>query len=766
MATPIRSRPSWPSPTSALVPGVAAASGVLAALSTASPVGLRAADALWCAALGVGVPLLSSRARRVPLVLAGGVAAVVGISGGGLALACSLGLVVLLGLVAFSDRRDPVVAALIGALAVQALLRGPTYGVIGLPTIVGAVALVPVCISGWEMCRRRTRRVIAAALGLVVVVGLVGAGLAAMVAFGVRNDLEAAGQQAVDGLDLVRTGDTRSASDTFIGSQVAFGDASSRLEGPLTWIGRVMPVVGQHVEALRQVAGAGEDLADSAATTTSTADYRALKVADGTVDLAKVRALQQPVASSAATISRALAAVDGVRSPWLLGVVTDQLDRFDQKLDDVGDEADLAAQALAVAPALLGGDGTRHYLVGFATPAESRDGGGYIGAYGLLVAEGGKVRLDRSGPIGQLNPSGGLQSAYRFDPPPDWEERYGSYFVQLFMGNAGASPDWPTDAGVLGQLYPQAPGGVPLDGAIYADPAALAGLLRLSGPVRVQGISEQLDTNNAEAFLLRDQYVKYGATAGANDARRELLGDVARATFDALTSRPLPDLSTITGTLGPLVAGGHLRVVTTDPTALEYLERTGLSGQWSVPEGADVVSVRQANLLQNKIDSLLHRDIDVSNVVDPATGEVRSTVTITLRNDAPASGLPPYVIGNTVGLPSGTNRSLVTLHTPHELESATLDGGPVGVQRQREFDMPVYSAVVDLGPGESRQLVFELKGTSPGWPYRLVLIPQATANPDQLTVRIGRPGQEIVVPRVTGPLVATEELTSVIGAPG
>ena len=47
--------------------------------------------------------------------------------------------------------------------------------------------------------------------------------------------------------------------------------------------------------------------------------------------------------------------------------------------------------------------------------------------------------------------------------------------MQLFLGNVGASPDWPTNTGVVGQLFPQATDGTPLDGAIYADPAALAG---------------------------------------------------------------------------------------------------------------------------------------------------------------------------------------------------------------------------------------------------------------------------------------------------
>lgn len=715
---------------------VAALSAVLAALSPARPVGVRAADVVWCALLGFVVPLVASRARRLALGWGGGVAAVVGIGGDLGAKAAAVALVALIVWVALTSRRQRLVAAVIGALAVQALLRGDTFGPVWVAPLIGAAALLPVAVSAWRMARRREKKVARRiALVGVALVGLASAG-ALVAALEAQSRLQSGNDGAVEGLAMLRRGDVEEGANRFGVAALQFERAGGTLTGPLTWLGRYVPVVGQHVHALRQVADAGEQLGRTASSTAANADYRSIAPTGGQVDLAQLRRLAGPVADSSAEIDEAQALLADGRSPWLVGLFTDRLDKVDVQLSDAADQARLAAQALQVAPGLLGGDGPRHYFLAFSTPAESRDGGGFIGAYGLLDATNGKLDLLESGSLGDANVRGpnALARAYPFDPPPDWDARYGSYFAQVYVGNLGASPDWPTDAVVAAQLVPQALRTGPIDGVMYADPAALAGLLRLTGPVTLPQYGVKLDADTAEQFLLREQYERF---AGDNSERKELLGDVARAVFDALTERPAPPVQRLVSVLGPLVEQGHLRVATVGhPDDEAFLDRIGLSGRWSVDPGADVLSVRSANLFANKIDSFLHRAITVDATTDAATGTVTSRVTVELRNDAPGGGLPRYVIGNVEGLPFGTNRHLLTLHTGLGLQGVALDGEPTGTQTQTEFGGPVYSVVVDLPPGATRTLTFDLRGPVPTWPYRLQIVPQATANPDTATVTI------------------------------
>ena len=556
-----------------------AASAVAAAASPARPTGLRAADVVWCGLLGAAVPLVASRSRRLPLVWAGGIAAVMGIVGDVTTVVATVALLALIGVITFSDRRDRVVATALGALTVQVLLRSPSFGFVGLPTVVGAVALAPLVWSGYSMARQRERRAGVMAVLVTTAVVLVLGSAAMVTALGTRSTLADGVDLAARGLESIGAGDTPGAADRFTAAADTFQKGSDSLEGWLTWGGRLVPVVGQHVEALRRVASAGVALDRSAATTASTANYRELTADDGQVDLAAIEALQEPVASSAAIITSALHSVATVRSPWLVGSVARQLDRFGERLADAGDQAEIAAEGLAVAPALLGAEGPRQYFVAFATPGESRYGGGFAGAYGILSADAGHLELTHTGSLNALDAP---DAPYGFDPPPDWNELYGSYSVDSFLGNFAASPDWPTDRGVIGQLYPQTPGGSRIDGALYLDPAAIAGLLRLTGPVVVPELETTLDAGNAERFLLQDQYVLIG---GNNPQRKELLGEAARATFDALTSRPLPGIATLTDVLGGLVDAGHLRMSVDDPVSEAFLDRVGLAGQWDDPSG-------------------------------------------------------------------------------------------------------------------------------------------------------------------------------------
>ena len=79
----------------------------------------------------------------------------------------------------------------------------------------------------------------------------------------------------------------------------------------------------------------------------------------------------------------------------LAGGVADFADEVDRALPD----AELAIQAVRLAPGLFGGEGQRHYYIAFTQPAESRGLGGFVGNFGELTAVDGDVELTRSGRI-------------------------------------------------------------------------------------------------------------------------------------------------------------------------------------------------------------------------------------------------------------------------------------------------------------------------------------------------------------------------------
>jgi hypothetical protein len=722
---------------------------MVAAFAPVAPTGLEAVDRMLAAALAALVTLASIRASRSAWLWLAGTATALSI-GSGWAAAGALGLALALVLVATGDTvpddRRRWAGAAIGALAVQSLLRAPAVGFFGLPSLATAVAVAPVLWSAWRASRPVARRRVARTLlagGALVVVAAAGLGVAALLA---RSQVDAATDHARDGLAALRAGDQETAAALFGQATQEFEDAHDHVAAPWAQPARVVPVVAQQAEALREVTTSGRDLAHSASVAATTAPYRQLQARSGQIDLATVRSMQAPVAASADALERAQATVDAVRNPWLLAPLTTNLDRFAAEIDRARPEAELAEGALRVAPGLLGADGTRHYYIAFATPAEMRFQGGFVGGYGILTASDGQVTLDRSGPIEELSEAPGAADR-SLSGPPVYVERYGRLNPARFPQNLTASPDLPDNAAATAEVVPQA-GGPDIDGVIYVDPVGLAALLRLTGPITVPGLAEPLTADTAAAYLLRDQYLS-GTT---DEARHDALTDVSRATFDALVSRELPSPAEIGDDLAPAMHGGHLLFSAFDPDEQAFFTRTGSTGAFlggavdagptnDPDHGSDWFSVRTSNAGGNKIDSFLRREVDYAVAVDPTTGAVDATATITLHNDAPATGLPDYVIGNLYGLPPGTNRLYLGFFTPDELRTATLDGEPLAIESQREFAGHVYSTRLDLAPGASATVVLHLTGSVPGAAegdveYRLGVGHQPLVADDHLTIRL------------------------------
>jgi hypothetical protein len=98
---------------------------------------------------------------------------------------------------------------------------------------------------------------------------------------------------------------------------------------------------------------------------------------------------------------------------------------FIGELDGLTPQVEAASVGLDVLPAMMGSDRPQHYLVQFTSPAESRFLGGFVGAYGVLTAEKGKLTLTSTGSSDSLNRILGPQLDYV--PPPDYLARYARY---------------------------------------------------------------------------------------------------------------------------------------------------------------------------------------------------------------------------------------------------------------------------------------------------------------------------------------------------
>jgi hypothetical protein len=719
----------------AVIPLILGASAILAAFSGQRPTDNPIADFALTAAFGALVPWLAGYATRSQLIGLGAVLAFF-FSGFQLPAALLAGLA-LVGAVALSERKRfdapsaMILQTIVGALVTHATLHLPNIRYVGTASLLAAICLAPMVVSGFQGLpdgmRRDVRRV-AIWAGAFAVIATVLTGVAALTA---RGAVETGIEQAEDGIDALEGGDQDAAVELLESAQVNFSDASGRLGGVLALPSRVVPIVAQHSRALETAANQGQNLAAAAVQTVTTADVDQIRGSNGAIDLAIVDDVNSELTNANRVLQNAQASIRSVRSPWLIPFLDDRLESVEVELQDVVGDIDLANHATAVVPAILGADGTRTYLVLFVQPAESREFGGFVGAYGLLQATEGKLSLLESGSIDAefgtgeaLFTQAGLFPEAYFDKRP-----------YIFPQNLTGVADLRTIADAAKDLAPQwrEDPDFSLDGVMTIDPIALGGFLELTGPIAVAGRDEPIDSSNVADFLLREQYLEFDGDA--RDERQDALRDLAGTAFAELLSIEIPGPERLGAIFGPLARSDRLTFTTFDDFENAFLSRVLLDANLpNVSEQVEMIGWFHETGIAGKIDAYTERDIAYDVTVNPDTGETAGTLRVTYRNNAPATATS-YVLGNVprdgldgTPLTTGTNFVNVALYTRAGVGETTVDDEPLKFEDPKpSLSYEHHRSAIEVPLSEERTILVELQGQVAPGRYDLLVAAQALA---------------------------------------
>jgi hypothetical protein len=707
---------------------VAAVAAVAGAAAGAHPAGWRPADLILTGAFAALVTVAGSVGSRWTWFVLSGVAAVA--ASGPFATACGVAALVLALACAVLDRESALEGAVIAGLAVQALLRLRDFGFHGAPSIVAALAVLPLLVSAYRASTDGAQHVVRR-VGLVLgIVAVIGVGLAGVAGLQARDRIQQAVRQARAGFDAAQNGDRDAAMGQLSAAESSFGSVSDLVDAWWAQPVRVVPVAGQQMAAVQAMADEGRTLAHTAANGVATIDYEQLRVRGGAIDLAMLAAARQPVTDAVDALDDASDHLGTVSQDWLVPPIRDRYDQLAREIARTLPPARNARDVVALGPEFLGATTPKHYVVLFGTPSESRELGGLVGNYAEVTADKGKLTLTRSGRSIELSDRDGTRGVTL--RPESYLERFTPYQVTRFFQNVSASPNFPEVADVTMQVYLQI-FGQQVDGVFYMDPISLAALLELTGPVHLEESNVTLDAQNAAKVLLVDQYVN----ASNTEERVDFLDEATRLTFEKLTTGDLPKPAQVSDVMTPMVEQG--RVLAFSPSGdLEALFRTlGMDGTFPDPHNGDFLYVTEANAGANKIDAYMQRTMTYNATYQPDTGEVQSTVHMQLTNSAPAGGLPDIVLANIHDLPPGTNQMLVTVYSPLAAAGATVNGVQAPMQSVDRFGLHSYTVEVEVPPGGTVDLELALRGAvAPSVDYRLTLAQQPIVNPDRIDVAV------------------------------
>jgi hypothetical protein len=706
---------------------IAAAAAAAAMFAPARLTGNPWIDLAERSVVAGGITFMGAHGRRWAWVVSG---ALIALPARGFSLALALvGLSLVVGAAVPRRRSKPFGAVALAFLTNAALWYPPSVGPIA-PALAAAGCLAALVTSTRYMrprVRRTARRTVFTAAGLVAVIIIV-AGLIVGLSF---RHVVGGTRAARLALGSARSGEADVAAARLNSAQVEFKDAASLLEGPAMLPSLLVPGLAQQVRAVRVGVREGRRISRSATDLVATANYDKLTYA-GSIDLDRVMRLQEPTRRVTDALTVADHNLSTMLSGRLVPALHSRLAQFSEAVESARSDASLASSLLDVSPGLLGGSGPRHYLVIFTTPAELRGAGGFVGSYAEIEASAGRTRLTRSGRIEDLI-NAAKPGTRTISGPPDYLRRYSRFNPSDQLQDVTLSPDFPSDAQVFAELYPQS-GGRPVDGVISVDPTGLAALLKLTGPVAVAGLVQPLDAQNAVDILTRTQYLDLPDRS----ERGEILTGAVRSTFERLTKGALPSPRRLADVLSPATRGGHLRLWSPDRHDEQVFRRLGADGVLQVPAGSDGFSVVQQNVGNNKIDAYLHRSIRYQISVDARTGHLTAQLEIVLHNDVPNLALPLSVVGNTRGQPLGTNVATLSIYSPQVVTGSRIDGRPAKLGPDTEKGLNVYDTPeLAIPPGGSVRVKLELAGTADlRQGYHLLVLPQPVANPDRFDVSL------------------------------
>lgn len=388
------------------------------------------------------------------------------------------------------------------------------------------------------------------------------------------------------------------------------------------------------------------------------------------------------------------------------------------QLKDLTDQGvDLVNQArplIKVLPVLLGESETKKYLVLFQNDKELRATGGFITAYSIINIDKGKLSIERSEDIYELD-----ETVSNKPKAPSPILKYLPGVSLLNLRDSNISPDFVTSMKTFMELYDDAGRSVPVDGIIAIDTDVLVSTIKiLDGQITASGIT--FTTENDERcncpqviYVLEDSISK--PVQFIREDRKGLIGSLMKAIMDkALSSSPKQYWGPLFQTMLAQTNQKHILFYLFDTEAQKGIEAVNAAGRIDPFEG-DYLHINDTNFGGQKSNLFTSHAIENEYTIEK-DGSIKKTVTITYKNDFPPSNC--NLEAGQLCL-NAVLRNYLRLYVPKGSELIDSKGSQVKMVTYTDLDKTVFEGFLTVRPlGQSKftvtyKLPFKLSKNSP-----------------------------------------------------
>ncbi len=370
------------------------------------------------------------------------------------------------------------------------------------------------------------------------------------------------------------------------------------------------------------------------------------------------------------------------------------IDKLTPSLDDAQTLIGQVEPLVSILPIVLSGDSERTWFVALQNLAEARGTGGIIGAYAILNIDDGAVKMTKSGSDRDLVPTRAPLTGI----PAGYQQIWGT--TPYDIRSVNVSPNFPI-TGQFVQNEWKAVSGQDLDGVLAIGQGTVQYMLAATGPITIDG--ETVTAKNVVQFLSLGVYQKYPDATDKNAFVGKLVGQI----FTRLQNGQF-DLESLLSATAATPTSDRLLAWSNHADVEKQITAAGFDG--SVPTAyGPTTAVAVNNGGGNKLEQFLHMSVDYSLGTCKSDYLRAGTMTISLTNSAPTSGLPAYVTPRLDGAhaPVGSNLELVSVYAPVNSghTTATLDSKAVSGYAGVEDVLSLYVFPVELNPGQTRKLI-------------------------------------------------------------
>lgn len=355
-------------------------------------------------------------------------------------------------------------------------------------------------------------------------------------------------------------------------------------------------------------------------------------------------------------------------------------------------------------PALVHNPAPRTYLILLQNNTELRPGGGFIGNYGLVEFEAGKLQNFTFDDIYTID--GQLKE--EVEPPVQLKEKLG--IERFYLRDSNWNLDFNLNSQTARDFFKKETGRE-VDGVIALDLSFMQKLLEKIGPIKVDDYQEEITAQNL--FERGEYYSEVGFFPGSTQ-KKDFFGALARKIISGMISSLSNASETKSTTWFAFLETAlenletkHFQVSFDDPIISSYLKTKDWDNvlppllfdpTFDQTETRDFIALSEANVGANKVNRFLDRELNYEMTIG-RDADLFGNLKITYRNNSQAETWP-----------AGKYVNYLRLYLPQEAELISIKNGDItaldSVQVKKVGKLTELATNIEVPVKSTKEVIF------------------------------------------------------------